>query len=219
VAGVPFWGGDPNDGADEKNAWDFCWLGDDLLPGIVEDFDVSDNGRDVDEQKAKGDNGVALKDNGVGASKVTITLRMWEERHHEAWQEVRRRIDPKNPGGLRTPLAIVHPRATEEQIKGVYVKRIDAQLPNAKSGRTVVIECIEWFPQPKPAKSSQSKKPAGDRRQGLPGETISLSAIEGIDGVDLGPEPKSRHKDIGVDAERARLANEARKKALSEAAT
>lgn len=213
MAATPFWGGG-NEPGDAARAWDFCWLGDDLLPGIVEDVDVSGNGRDVDKQKAKGDNGVTLKDNGVGAAKVTITLRLWDPEHHEAWQAIRRRIDPKNPGGLRTPLTITHPRATEEGIKGIYVERIDAKHPSAVSGRTIVIECTEWFPAPKPAKSKQEKKPdgAGGQRLGLPGEAIPLSAIEGIDGIDLGPEPAGRGKrdqDIVRDAERQAALNDA----------
>jgi hypothetical protein len=217
VSATPFWGGG-NDPGDEARAWDFCWLGDDLLPGIVEDVEVTGNGRDVDKQKAKGEDGVTLKDNGVGSAQITITLRLWDPEHHASWQEVRRRIDPKNPGGLRAPLTITHPRATEEGIKGVYVERIDAQHPSAVSGRTIVIECSEWFPAPKPAKTSQKQKPtASDRRQGLPGEAITLNAIEGIDGIDFGPEPRSRNKDIGVDAERIKAAEAARKAALDKA--
>lgn len=220
MAGVPFWGGDPRDGEDEKNAWDYCWLGDDLLPGIVEDVDVPDGGRDVDAQKAKGDNGVTLKDNGVGAKTVTITLRMWDQEHHEAWKGVRERIDPANPGNIRKPLTITHPKAVEEKIKGVYVKQIVVSHPSPVSGRTATITCVEWFPQPKAAKSEQKIKPAGagpSGRLGLPGEALPLDGREGLDGLNFGPDPKSPHRDIGVDRERQLAEEAARKRALDAA--
>lgn len=199
------WGGDPRK-PDERNLWDVCWLGDDLLPGIVDDIEIDDNGRDVDEQKAKGNNGVSLKDNGVGAAKIKITFRYWTQVQHEAWLDVRKRIDPKNPGGIRAPLVPRHPRFDEESIKGIYVKRIDPGMPNAVSGRKVVIEAVEWFPAAKPAKTTQKVKPKGgdeQKRQGLPGEAVPFSAVEGLDGLDLGPEPNTADKERELDRELA----------------
>jgi hypothetical protein len=190
MGAIPYWG-DRDEGEDEDaRSWDFCWLGDDLLPGVAT-VEVTDNGRDVDVQKPKGSNGVSLKDNGVGAAKVKITLQIYTGTQYDAWLKLRKRIDPKNAGGIREPKTISHPETDEAGVKGVYVKQIQAAPPTAKSGRTYTIDCVEWFPQPVKAKSTQKIKPPGNAsgRQGLPGETIPLTAVEGLDGLDLGPEP------------------------------
>lgn len=212
MAAIPYWGDDPDEGEDpEARSWDFCWLGDDFLPGLST-VKVSDNGREIQKKKSKGKVGATLTDNGVGPATVTITLRIWTSAQYAAWLPIRKRIDPKNPGAIRAPTRIRHPETDEAQIKGVYVTQIEATPPTA-NGRTYTITCTEWFPQPKDVKATQKIKEDGaatnEKKHRVPGETIQLTGVEGgLEGLDLGT------KDPNEDA----IEDDLRKRALDDAA-
>lgn len=145
----PFW---VDEGGSEK-AWDFCWLGDDLLPGIV-DVDAA-KAREVDKQKGHSDDGAHLADKGYVPGTVSIRLRIWRREQWERWQVVRPNIDPQF-GRLRTPLPILHPEAQDAKIDTVYVEKISSSSPQKGGVKVIHIECVQWFP-PKPAKSDQKK--------------------------------------------------------------
>ena len=147
--GEPFWGGSAEDAA----AWDACWLGDDFLPGIVE-VEV-DKSRDVDEKKSKGQDGPRLSDDGYPAARVVITLRIWTAEQWDEWQEVYSRIDPQRPGALREPLTILNAETRYRGIDTVYVTRITGRTPQQGGVKTETIECLQWFPEPKPTKTTQ----------------------------------------------------------------
>ena len=149
----PFW---VDEGGDEQ-AWDFCWLGEDLLPGLVEV--EAGKSRDVDVQKNKGTDGAALSDDGYVPAAVTITLRMWTREQWAAWQDVYPKIDPQRPGGLRQPLSIVHPEPNHRGIDTIYVTSISGSSPRRGGVKTETIECLQWFPAPKPVKKSTKPKP------------------------------------------------------------
>jgi len=151
MAGVPFWA----DGSLDAQAWNFCWLGEDFLPGLVE-VEV-DKGRAVDKQKSKGSDGPTLKDEGYEGAVVTITLTIWTAEQWDAWQSVRPKIDPQRAGGLRTPLAIDHPETQDAGVATVYVRRIRSGAPRG-SKKTYTLDCLEWFAAPKETKTEKKPK-------------------------------------------------------------
>lgn len=153
----PYWTGA---GGQQDTAWLFAWLGEDLLPGIAFPVKCSKS-RDVDAKKAKGSDGVTLEDNGYTGAKVSITLHIYTPEQWAAWQAVRPKIDPQRPGGTRAPLDILHPEPNEAGVTQVYVKTIESDSPTAKGGKIIKLECIEWFPQPKPVKKAAGKKVNG----------------------------------------------------------
>lgn len=152
MAAQPFWVTD-----DQSDlAWDFCWLGEDLLPGIAS-LSV-ETAREIDVQRQKGSNGANLSDDGYEPATVSITLQIYTADQWATWQKVRPKIDPRNAGGLKRPLQIVHPETADAGVENVYVRRISTSNPSARSGKTISIDCIEWFPAPKPAKKSTTPK-------------------------------------------------------------
>lgn len=152
MARVPFWADDSL----EAHAWDFCWLGENNLPGICS-VEV-DGGRDVDAQKSKGTNGPTIKDEGTEGAKVSISVKMWKAEQHEQWGITLAAIDPLRNNAVQTPFEIHHPATDERQIKYVYVTNVSASQPAPGGVRTVQIECRQWFPQPKPTKTSNKPK-------------------------------------------------------------
>jgi hypothetical protein len=144
-----------DEGGDEA-AWDFCWLGDALLPGIAS-LEVTKT-RSVDVKKSRGTDGATLSDDGYEPARVTVRLRMWTAEQWAAYQDLLPQIDPQRPGGLREPVAIVHPEVNVRGIDTVYVTSISGSSPERGGAKVETIECIQWFPQPKPAKSRQEPK-------------------------------------------------------------
>lgn len=148
MTSIPYWG-------DDEKAWNSVPLGDVVVPGICSV--VADKGRNVEIKKTKGQDGHTMTDNGTTVGKVTITTTIVNREQWQLWQAVRERIDPVKQGGARTPLEIQHPEAQDRGIQNVYVKHIKGAPPTARGAKTFVIECEEWFPQPKPTKATTSK--------------------------------------------------------------
>lgn len=146
-------------GRQEALAWEFCWLGDDLLPGVVEV--TSDKGRDIHKAKPKGTDGCYLEDEGYEGGKVTIRLTMTTEEQWQAYQRILPKIDPEQLGGLKRPVSILHPEPNAKGIKTVYVVRINGGAPSSKSGKVEVLECEQFFPVVKKTKKSKNPKERG----------------------------------------------------------
>jgi hypothetical protein len=141
----------------DAQAWNFCRIGGKLLPGIVEV--TCDKSRKVDKQSPKGTDGNFLKDEGYDGGKVTIKVTIINDEQWQAYQELLPSIDPEQVGGLKRPHEILHPEPNSKGIKTVFVTKISGSPPTAKSGKVETIECEQWFPAPKPKKSSD--KPGG----------------------------------------------------------
>lgn len=134
--------------------WSTCILGGDVLPGVATvECGVK---RDIEKQKKKGDDGVTLKDQGYESAPVTITLVQWLEEHWTSWMAILPKIHPRTKGGVRTPLAIVHPEPNHKGVAQVYVEEIPPTVvgTGAEYGKwTITIKAWQWFPLAKPAKS------------------------------------------------------------------
>lgn len=157
----PFW----LDTEEGFSAWDALWLGDEFIPGLP--TITIQKTRSVDVQKTKGQDGSFLADNGYDPAKVSISVRIWTRAQWEQWLEVLPNIDPQRPGGLRTPLSILNPVPNGMGIDTVYVTSISMGSPEG-SMLTVSIECIQWFPEPKPAKSGTTPKEKNSDQFGPP---------------------------------------------------
>lgn len=168
---VPFWGGD----LPEEHGWNFVWLGDALLPGVA--TVTCKKERSVDVKKRKGDDGAELEDTGYEPAQVTIKLKITNADEWAAWQEVRPKFDPQKAGGLRQPLAILHPEPNAMDVNEVYVTSIEGDPPTARSGKLITIECLQWFPAPKPAKTSKTAK----QKEGGGDEARKYAALQSLE--------------------------------------
>ena len=137
--------------------WDTLILGADVWPGLpVVEAAAS---RSVDAQKKKGDDGANLVDQGYEPTQVKITIRMWLR---EQWEELQRllpNVHPRTKGGIRTPVDIIHPATQLIGVRQIYVEKV-GPLTVDRGLMTFVLEAIEWFPAPKPNKSSTKKAKA-----------------------------------------------------------
>lgn len=145
----PYWLGD----TEEEHRWDFCYLDNQLCPGISKV--TVEKSRDVDVQKPPGSDGANLSDKGYNPAKVTVELWIYTREQWEAWQDLREKIDPQRAGGLRTPISISHPEPNGLGIDTVYVQSLSGAPPSAAHGKIERIECIQWFKAPEPAKQDQ----------------------------------------------------------------
>lgn len=130
--------------------WDTLYLGGEAWPGIPQI--ETEKSRDIDIAKQKGQDGATLTDQGYPGATVKITIRVWLD---SQWAELNRllpTIDPRVRGAFRTPIDIIHPEPNLKGVKQIYVKKIGATTVD-KGVVTQVIECAEWFPETKPAKS------------------------------------------------------------------
>ncbi|HMJ52399.1 MAG TPA: hypothetical protein VK540_09990 [Polyangiaceae bacterium] len=146
---LPYWAdNDPNEAA----AWNTVRLGSVQLPGVC--VVTAEKGRDVDLKKAKGQDGYGLTDTGATPGKVSIEVTLATRQDWIDWQKVRPLIDPNRPGATRNPLEIKHPDAEDCGIRNVYVDNIKRSPPSARTGKRIMIECTEWYPQAKTSKGA-----------------------------------------------------------------
>ena len=143
----------------DAQAWNFCWLGGKLLPGVVEV--TSDKARKVDKQTPKGTDGNFLADEGYAGGTVQIRITMINDEQWQAYQALLPSIDPEQVGGLKRPLEIVHPEPNSKGIKTIFVEKISGSPPTSKSGKVETLDCQQWFPEVKKAKTSKTAKGQG----------------------------------------------------------
>lgn len=133
-----------------------------VWPGIaIVESDVS---RAVDLQKKKGDDGANLVDQGYEPAKVKITLTGWLDEQQSELERLLPTIHPRRKGGIRTPVDIIHAETQLKGIRQIYITRIGpwAFGTGAMIGTwSLTIEAVEWFPEPKPAKSQTKKSKTG----------------------------------------------------------
>ena len=152
ASGVPFWL-DVND----PLAWDTVILGGDVWPGLA---DVSGSGvvRKIDVKKGKGNDGATIKDEGNELAKLTITLTIYNETDWQLLQTLLPKIHPRQTGGPRQPIEIIHPKAALLGIKYIYVTSVPFPDFNKKDQiLTLTIEAIEFAPAPRAAKKAAGK--------------------------------------------------------------
>lgn len=173
---IPFWSQ-----SEDADAWNTLVINDEALPGIAT-VDV-EKARDIEVKKTKGDDGVNLEDNGRTPADVSITLTIWTVEQWTAWQRIRPKIDPHGAGGIRSPLNASHPELADSGIDFIYIKSISSSAPSNRSGKVIRLSAQQWFPKPKPAKTTQKPKTA---------ETPFRFDIEPLPGqyrIDLASEP------------------------------
>lgn len=166
----PFWGS----ASFEANYWDLIWLGDLLMPGRAK---VSiKKSRRIDIKPVPGSDGAYLEDKGVDPAQITIELLQWKEEQWQEWVRIFNEIDPATAGTKRRPLEIYHPIPNTHGVTTVYVHTISAGQPEKAGARTVTIECVQWFPAPKPAKPKKDpkKKSGGAVEPATPSSTANI---------------------------------------------
>lgn len=135
-------------------AWNTPVLGPVTLPGVWRV--TTQKGRDVDFKKSPEQDGGTDTDKGSTPAKVTLQGTL-NASHWALWQQVAPQIDPNRPGAAAAPLEIRHPGPNARGIRNVRVLDISVGAPTAKGGISITIQCREWFPAPKPAKTKPKK--------------------------------------------------------------
>lgn len=152
----PGWTGD---GGSADSAWNRVQLGPYVVPGICTITGLA-VGQDLDVKKQKGKDGAVMEDNGLEPAKFNIEVQI-NEALWPMFQEILPRIDPRRAGASRSPLEIVHPLTDILNIREIVIKRVIPTSPTASRGMKWVFECLQWFPAPKPKKTTTKPKDAG----------------------------------------------------------
>lgn len=187
---VAFW---DNDDPEEAAEWDRCNLGGELLPGVA--TVKCPTSRSVDGKAVPGKDGATFKDKGRDLAKVTISLHITTSEEFLRWQAMRPKLEPQKLGGLKSPLAIEHPKTELAGVPSVYVTGIEESDPNARDGMTVTIQCIEYRKAPKATKQGTKtvEEPAKSTAWRY-GDDISKLVT-----ADTGYTPAFRYTDTGPD--------------------
>jgi hypothetical protein len=168
---IPAWGG-PGVSDQDASAWWTAQIGEFVLPGICtcEGFDRA---QELDEKKSKGNDGATLEDNGrplaKGVIHQEITAADWPLAH-----KIMQSLDPQQKGAVRQPQALIHPHPNALGVTQIRVRKVSITPPTAVAGMVINYDCIEWTPQPKPAKA---KKTVNE------GSGTSIRFEDGPDGI------------------------------------
>ncbi len=146
-----------DEAADDASEWNTAQVGEDWLPGIIKITGLEPQ-REIERKHAKGEDGESLKDNGKPAVDFTIEVQLADKVDWIGWCKVYPKLDPRRKGAAKTPLAILHPLVNMVGINNVYIDKISPDWPDAESGMTWRIHCIEWLPAPKKTKANASGK-------------------------------------------------------------
>lgn len=139
-------------------SWDTLVLDGTVMPGVWRIKGAVS--RDVQAVKAKGADAPALKDNGQNAGTLTIEGDVWTERGGRdisrlvALEAFLARIQPRKPGGLKTPTSILHPIASLVGISQVYIPGYEVALSGGKLTVTFT-NVTEWYPEEDTGKKAQ----------------------------------------------------------------
>jgi len=150
---LPYW--HPTD-TPEASLWDFLWLGGGLVPGLCALFDISKE-RSIDLAKQKGKDGITLTDNGYNGAPCKATQILWKKSQWDDFTDWLPNYDPQRPGGVRTPLDIVHPAAALLGVRSVYLTKIHTSNP-VNGILRVDFEMVQWFPSTATAKTKAATK-------------------------------------------------------------
>jgi hypothetical protein len=142
---------------EQPDLWDEVQLGGDRLPGICEvDPEI---GRKIDARKGAGADGANVVDKGFDLGKFTITVVLWKEAHHAAWETLLPKILPRRRVTDRQALEVVNPSVNQLGINAVYVTKVSGlRKGSVKGTRTATITCIEYAP-PTGKKKSRTRRP------------------------------------------------------------
>lgn len=138
----------------DPEPWDTLVLGADNMPGtwVVESDGIK---RELKISKAKGEDGLSIRDEGMTAPRVSCQGQILSE-EFERLKAILKTITPLKVGGVRTPLTIVHPIPNTLGIDKIYIDGISIKQPTSSSPMVCTLECIQWFPAPKKVKTKQA---------------------------------------------------------------
>lgn len=147
---VPYW-----DETQDTNAskWNTLILGKIVLPGIARVSLKHDNKLDVGH--AQGNDGAPITNKGKQPRELTAQLWIFTPDAWSTWLGSLKKLNVGVHGQPINPFEIVHPKASEFNVRSVYIKGISSPPPDATKGMVVTIDMIENIPA-KPSK--QNKK-------------------------------------------------------------
>jgi hypothetical protein len=140
-------------------SWDTLVLAGIVMPGV---WRVSGSvSRGVTIVKAKGTDGPRLKDDGQNAGTLTIEGDVWTDRGGQdtsrlvALEQFLATIQPRQPGGLKTPVTILHPAASLLGISTIQIPGFSVRtIANGRLG-IAFDNVTEWFPEEDAGKPTQ----------------------------------------------------------------
>ncbi len=145
---VPFWTDEDIRHGHGIGFWDGCFMSGTALPGIWR-LEITKE-RTIEKQKQGGIDGNRLRDKGYVGAVMKLTGFVWLADQLAELEKFLPTIDPKVPGGSRSPIDFYHPASHLMSVFSVYVKKITVQKLNSQI-LTIDIDLDEWFPKVKPA--------------------------------------------------------------------
>jgi len=161
------------DGEDaDAGLWDFCWLGDIFLPGVVS-IDVKDE-FSFDTGKAQGNDGAPVTYKGRNPRTLDLTLKITNRDQFVEWLEVRKQLNAFASGKAVQPYQVTHPQAQSAGITSAYLKSISQPQPTSNQPWLISMSLIENNPA-KPSKQNTAPAPKA-QTQNTP---FTLSPVPG----------------------------------------
>lgn len=133
-----------------------------------------------DKQKAKGDDGASVVNNGAELCEFQATLTLWKDPDRDeyagwdAWKPI---LDTQVKDTDKKALDIYHPQLVAIGVTGVVVKSYTAPQPDGKGGATVHIDFIEF--KPKKKKTGDGKPLGATDNSALAGAIAGAQSTEG----------------------------------------
>lgn len=149
MTSTPYW-------LDDPQRWQTGVLGPYVLPGLVS-VEPDEIARQLERRKPSGKSGGPLEDKGYKPIKTKVTIVYWTRAHHEQWNAILPRINPRRENATKDPQEFRHPQIEEFDVGPWIVASIKPGMPTSKGGRKIEIMLEEWFPETKTAKKGTGK--------------------------------------------------------------
>jgi hypothetical protein len=170
---VPFWvdGIDPN-----ANTWDYVWLGDQLLPGILKEFKI-DSKNTLDVGKAQGNTGAPVTPKGRQPRTISITVQVIKQSEWDDWDATLKALNMQGSDTTQRAFSITHPLAAKFGVTSVYIETLSLPMPSPVNGITFSLSCTENIPAKPVSAAAASKKPGSTTSFGTAGFPVPKSQV------------------------------------------
>lgn len=148
----------------DPTPWHTVVLGGETLPGIWTAQMTNGIARQIEVKKPRGNDGQEITDQGMVGPEVVLEGSLLSE-EWDAWVALVPKINPRKPGGIKSPQSVVHPLLNAHGIDKIYVHTLRPFNPDPRDNfMRIELHAVQWFPQPK--KTNSKKKVDGANKPG-----------------------------------------------------
>lgn len=151
--------------ADTHKLYDQFVLAGKKSPGVCHFKGLPKRELGWEKQKAKGEDGASVVNNGVDLAEFSVELELWKDSYRDEfteWDKWRPILETQIKEGSKSALDIYHPQLAELGIKSVVVKSWTAPSPDGKGAGIAEITFLEYAPKKKKSAGS----PKGSKGEG-----------------------------------------------------